>query len=197
MNIATTYIHCNKALKWPNALRSLRKAGLNCDDLGLVYCSLVRPVIEYASPIWVALSPYLEDPLESIQRKGLRIIFGKTEYADAMAMASLDTLKGRRVAACQRFIVNMRQLPPYLRLCPPSTYSECEYSLCSRNLRRIICWTNLMILLSIHPSIYPSIRPSFYLSILPSVQLTRSGEQGQEPGNHSRCPTKQKLIIHA
>ena len=86
-------MHCNKALKWPYALRSLRKAGLNCDDLVLVYYSLVRPVIEYASPIWVALPPYLEDPLESIQREGLRIIFGKTEYADAMAMASLDTLK--------------------------------------------------------------------------------------------------------
>ena len=86
-------MHCNKALKWPYALRSRRKAGLNCDDLVLVYYTLVRPVIEYVSPIWVALPPYLEDPLESIQREGLRIIFSKMEYADAMAMASLDTLK--------------------------------------------------------------------------------------------------------
>ena len=106
------HIH-NKARKfWPYALHSLKKAGLNRDDLLLVYCSSVRSVVEYASPIWVVLPSYLEDPLESIQRKAPRIIFGKTEYADAMAMASLDTLKDRRVAACQRFIINMRQLPP-------------------------------------------------------------------------------------
>ena len=41
---------------------------------------------------------HIEDLLESIQRKALRITFGKTEYADALAIASLDTVKGRRVA---------------------------------------------------------------------------------------------------
>ena len=49
--------------------------------------------MEYAAPIWAALSSYVEEILESMQRKALlRVIFGKTEYADAMAMASLDTL---------------------------------------------------------------------------------------------------------
>ena len=87
--------HCdyvyNKDLKQLYALRSLRKAGLNSDDLAWVYCSLVRSIIEYASPVWAALPSYIEDLLESLQRKALRIIFGKTEYADAMAMESLDT----------------------------------------------------------------------------------------------------------
>ena len=86
------HIH-NKALKRLYTLCSLEKAGLNCDELVLVDCSLVRSVIKYASPIWVVLLSYLEDLLESIQRKALRVIFGKTEYTDAMAMASLDTLK--------------------------------------------------------------------------------------------------------
>ena len=93
----TWHEHCdyvyNKALKRLYTLRSLKKAGLNCDDLVLVYCSLVRSIIEYASPVWAALPSYLEDLSESIQRKALRIIFGKTEYADAMAMANLDTLR--------------------------------------------------------------------------------------------------------
>ena len=56
-----------KALKRLYALCSLKKAGLSCDDLVLVYCSLVRSVIEYASPVWAALLLYLEDLLESIQ----------------------------------------------------------------------------------------------------------------------------------
>ena len=93
------------------ALCSLRKAGLNCDDLVLVYCSLVRSIIECASPVWAVLPAYLEDLLESIQRKALRIIFGKIECADAMAKASVDTFKARRVVACQKFILNARQHP--------------------------------------------------------------------------------------
>ena len=49
-------------------------------------------------------------------------IYGKTEYADALAMASLDTLKGRRVAACQRFIINARQHPPLRKVIPSPMY---------------------------------------------------------------------------
>ena len=36
-----------------------------------------------------------------------------------MAMASLDKLKGRRVGACQRFIINVRQHPPLMSIDPP------------------------------------------------------------------------------
>ena len=138
--------HCdhvyNKALKRLYALRSLKKAGLNCGDLVLVYCSLVRSIIEYASPIWAALPSYLEGLLKSIQRKALRIIFGKTVYADAMSMASLDTLKAKRVAACQRFILNARQHPRFMNVIPSPTFQECEYSLRSRNPRPVRGQTN-------------------------------------------------------
>jgi len=92
---------------------------------------LITHIIEYASPIWTTLKSYLEDLLESIQRKALRIIFGKTEYADAMAMASFDTLKARRVVACQRFTLIVQQHPALMYVIPSLTFHECEYSLCS------------------------------------------------------------------
>ena len=139
--VATTYI----TRPWNGyiALSSLKKAGLNSDDLVLVYWSLVTSVIEYASTIREALPSHLEDLLESIQsiRKpyGSR---GKTEYTDAMAMASLDTLKRRRVAACQKFIINALQHLPLMNVIPFPTYHECEYSLHSCNPRLVIGWTN-------------------------------------------------------
>ena len=130
---------CNRALKGLYALCSLRKAGLNGDDLVLVYCSLVRSIIENASPDWAALPSYLENLLE---RKALRIILSKTEYADAIAMASLDTIKATRVVARQRFILNARQHPPFMDVIPSPTFPECEYCLCSRNPRPVLGRTN-------------------------------------------------------
>lgn len=58
----------------------------------LVYCSLVRLVIDYASPVWAALTIYVEDLLESLQRKALKINFGKIDYVDALAIANLYIL---------------------------------------------------------------------------------------------------------
>ena len=55
-----------------------------------------------------------------------------------MAMASLDKLKGRRVAACQRFIINERQNPPLMNIIPSPTYYECEYSIRSCNPRLVL-----------------------------------------------------------
>ena len=51
------------------ALRSLKAAGLDQKDLVSVYCSLVRSVLEYASPVWTALHMYLQDLLEAVQKK--------------------------------------------------------------------------------------------------------------------------------
>ena len=59
-----------------------------------------------------------------------------------MAMASLDKLKGRRVAACQRFTINAWQHPPIMNIIPSPTYHECEYSIRSCNPRPVLGRTN-------------------------------------------------------
>ena len=58
-------------------LRTLKRVGLGTNDLVLVYCSIVRSIIEYASPVWAAIPSYLDDLIESVQRKALKIIFGR------------------------------------------------------------------------------------------------------------------------
>ena len=40
------------------ALRVLKKSGLNDRQLILVYCSIIRSVLEYASPAWAGLTQY-------------------------------------------------------------------------------------------------------------------------------------------
>ena len=54
----------------------------------------------------------------------------------------LDTLKARQVVACQRFILNAKQLPPLMDVTPSPKFHECEYSLRSRNPRIVLGRTN-------------------------------------------------------
>ena len=84
-----------KACKRLYALRSLKAAGLNQKELVLVYCSLVRSVVEYASPVWAVLPIYLQDMLQAVQNKALYIIFGKMEYKEAMETTVLQSLCAR------------------------------------------------------------------------------------------------------
>ena len=55
--------HVHYILKKANsrlyALRQLKKAGLARHDLLQIYCSLIRPCIEYASPVWSDLTKIL------------------------------------------------------------------------------------------------------------------------------------------
>ena len=53
----------------------LKKSGLSPPDLISVYCSTIRSVLEYPSPVWAALPAYLSDLLEQVQRKALYIVF--------------------------------------------------------------------------------------------------------------------------
>ena len=63
----------------------------------LVYCSIVRSIVEYASPVWAAIPLYLDELIESVQRKALKIIFGRVDYTEALVLAGLESLSDRRV----------------------------------------------------------------------------------------------------
>ena len=102
--------HCDyiysKANKRLFGLRVLKKSGLRPADLVKVYCSIIRSVLEYTSPVWAGLPVYLSDPLESIQRKALRIIYPHVPYHEALQLANLDSLSSRRTIACRNFAKN-------------------------------------------------------------------------------------------
>ena len=81
--------HVKKAKKRLYALRALKKSGLTITQLVQVYCSIVRSVLEYACPVWAALSKYLEDAIESVQKRALRIVLPNCHYDDALIQSGL------------------------------------------------------------------------------------------------------------
>ena len=81
-------IHCDyivkRARKRLYVLRVLMKSGLPPADLIQVYCSLVRPILEYASPVWAALPNCLVQLMGSVQKSALGIIFPDCSYESAL-----------------------------------------------------------------------------------------------------------------
>ena len=86
----------------------------------LVYCSIVRSIFEYASPVWAAIPLYLDELIESVQRKALKIIFGRVDHTEALALAGLESLSDRRVGAA-------RQMSPLKNIIPPPAATTWSY----------------------------------------------------------------------
>ena len=127
-HISHRYIH-KKATKRLFVLRTLKSVGLGTNDLVLVYCSIVRSIVEYASPVWAAIPLYLDELIESVQRKALKIIFGRADYTEVLVLAGLESLSERRVGACKRFMATARQMSPLKNIIPSPAAIESHYSI--------------------------------------------------------------------
>ena len=90
----------SKAARRIGLLRRYRKR-LPPLSIRHVYCSSIRPVLEYASIVWSGLSTIAARNLESLQRKAARLITGILPSSDIshdilLARAGLPTLSSRR-----------------------------------------------------------------------------------------------------
>ena len=110
-----------RARKHLSVLRVLTKSGLPPADLIQVYCSLVRLILEYASPVWTALPNCLVQLVESVQKSALRISFPDCSYESAPVRFDLPTLLSRRDKACRRFISNIKESGFLSHLLPQPT----------------------------------------------------------------------------
>jgi len=78
-------------------LRQLKRAGATYSDLLSFYCTVIRPIPEYASPVWhSSLTAAQSDVLESLQKRAMNIIFPGDNYTGALTIAGVDTLRSRR-----------------------------------------------------------------------------------------------------
>ena len=62
-----------------------KRAGINQIDLVRIYVSVIRPVVEYACPVWLANLPkYLSNNIEMIQKRCLKTTFPGFTYEDIL-----------------------------------------------------------------------------------------------------------------
>ncbi|CAB4037422.1 Hypothetical predicted protein [Paramuricea clavata] len=83
-----------KANKRLYHLRECRKSQLPAEVGIITYQSKIRPILEYASPVWAGLPNYLRDEIERVQSRSLRILGLEKDY--------LPPLNERREEATSR-----------------------------------------------------------------------------------------------
>ena len=111
-------IHVSNDLKWAQHIQAIsakdaarlyflkqqKRAGDGTDDLLCFYCSVIRPVLEYAYPVWhSSLTVALSRALESIQKRAMNIIFPDMDYKLSLIAARIDTLEERQEVLTKRF----------------------------------------------------------------------------------------------
>jgi len=94
----------SKAASRLHFLKQLKGAGAGRDDL-LCFCTtVIRPVLEYACPVWhSSLTAAQAKSLESIQRRAMRVIFQDDSYTLLLILAGVDTLESRCDQLTKRF----------------------------------------------------------------------------------------------
>ena len=126
-NVHVNHI-CKKTATRLYFLKQLKRAKVNPKDMLLFYTTCIRPVLEYACPVFHnALPQYLSNNLERLQKRALRIIYPDLSYAEALVAAGITSLYERRQVLSETLFDQIMEDPSHKLhdLLPPhneSTY---------------------------------------------------------------------------
>jgi hypothetical protein len=102
----------------------LKRLGVELRDLTKCYCTFIRPLVEYAVPVWHSgLTVHQSDQLERVQKQTLHILLPDSSYREALLLTGLHTLEQRRIQLCRNFATGLLGsefscwLPPRRREC--------------------------------------------------------------------------------
>ncbi|GFT11031.1 reverse transcriptase domain-containing protein, partial [Trichonephila clavipes] len=103
----------NKALGKLNILRKLcgTSWGSRPQTLKSTFCTVIRPVLEYATPIWTPASISVKRKLDSVQHRAAKIIIGavsSTNNEKAEQECGLPPLESSRKLATIKFTNKLR-----------------------------------------------------------------------------------------
>jgi hypothetical protein len=103
-------------------LKLLKRFNLPRDDLLTIFTGYVRPLAEYAAPVWhPGLTNNESAALERIQKRAFKIIMGKdyTMYEEVLGLCEMDTLSVRREQLCLKFFESLMRLEHFSDWVPP------------------------------------------------------------------------------
>ena len=94
-------------------IRTLKRAGIPSGKLVQVYCAMIRPLLEYATPAFHTLMTQEQsDTYERQQRTVMKVIFGiKTPYLECLRIAGIEELAKRRKAQFEHFAPKSYESP--------------------------------------------------------------------------------------
>ena len=86
-----------KACKRIYCIKQLVHAGIASKDVIIVYCSIIRSILDYCCQIWhPGLTKQQSKEIEAVQKRCLKIIYPAVSYATSLKIASLERLSDRR-----------------------------------------------------------------------------------------------------
>ena len=96
-------------------LRHLGLAGFTEEELAKVYCTVVRPVLDYCAVVYHPMLTDEQDQIaERLQAKALKNIYGyKDSYKTMREKAGITTHRARRVALCDNFATKAAANPRF------------------------------------------------------------------------------------
>ena len=106
---------CSKFLCKLWGFRKLKSSGMSQGDLLTVYTSVLRPIIEFASPTYgPMLTQDLCNKIEQLQLRAMKIVYGScVSYGTVLRMTKLETLEKRRINAIKNFAVKTAANPRF------------------------------------------------------------------------------------
>ena len=126
---------CNRKFFMFAKLKSFRASR---EDLLRVWVSYLRPICEYAAPVWhSSISVAESSKIERIQKRAVRIILGGdyNSYSDALESLNIPSMYQRREMLCSKFANNVLSSPKFRYLLPDLRKSG--RSLRSANRRKV------------------------------------------------------------
>jgi len=90
-------------------LIQLKRSGCKIAHLRQVYLTMVRPILEYAAPVWHSgINAEQTDNLERIQRRALRLIFPQDSSDERLRKLKTTSLSDRRHNLCKKLYNEMK-----------------------------------------------------------------------------------------
>ena len=121
-----------KASKRLYMLYQLKRAGIAQHDLVRVYVSVIRPVLEYACPVWHTGFPnYLTQSIayeKWSKKRALQCVYPGQSYSAILVQTKFPTLHERRDELCRSYFTRMKREGHKLNHLLPAARDQ-QYSL--------------------------------------------------------------------